>query len=158
MPEFFRTGMIFGLIVVIITGSFFLSHFFISASAGTEIKSFSPTVPSDSDQDGVVNAQDICPNTLYGEHVNMNGCACSQIPLENNTNACLHIYCNDGLILNEPANYEDPKYTKCPANECKGTVLYRYPRPGHARCEHGEFVPYSCDPEKINNSPLCIRK
>ncbi|MGP1993529.1 M4 family metallopeptidase [Zobellia laminariae] len=68
-----------------------------------------PTDPNDNDGDGVLNANDTCPNTPFGATVDVNGCEIFSLPSTNFTVATKGESCvgsnNGSIIVNANADY-----------------------------------------------------
>ncbi|MCW5900274.1 MAG: T9SS type A sorting domain-containing protein [Flavobacteriales bacterium] len=54
---------------------------------------------NDDDEDGVCNASDLCPGTPGGEGVNSDGCACSQLTVDDG-DPCTLDECTNGIVSN----------------------------------------------------------
>lgn len=74
-------------------GGTWVSHFDYFYSVGTE------TVITDSDGDGVDDPDDSCPDTPADEGVNAEGCACSQLVVDDG-DVCTLDECADGIVTN----------------------------------------------------------
>ncbi|HRD53996.1 MAG TPA: hypothetical protein PKY96_15255, partial [Flavobacteriales bacterium] len=74
-------------------GTYFLRLF--GAPCGTSLR----LLCNDADGDGVCNASDLCPGTPNGEGVNNNGCACSQLTVDDN-DVCTLDECLNGNVTN----------------------------------------------------------
>ena len=64
----------------------------------------------DSDNDGITNAQDLCPNTLTGEAVDTNGCSASQLDTD-----------GDGVLNSLDQCLETPEGATVNASGCEST-------------------------------------
>ncbi|MFK7979050.1 MAG: T9SS type A sorting domain-containing protein, partial [Saprospiraceae bacterium] len=58
------------------------------------------------DDDGVADCQDNCPDSPNGERVNVNGCSCSQLTIDDG-DFCTTDICRDGLVTNQEMNFEE---------------------------------------------------
>lgn len=65
--------------------------------------------PPDDDNDGVINADDICPETPFGDPVNVEGCTVFSLPTSNFTISTFSETCrssdNGQIIINASENY-----------------------------------------------------
>ena len=72
----------------------------------------------DQDNDGVIDSEDLCPNTPSNETINSNGCSCSQITIP---------------------------FRNCSLSGCEGEYFVNYPLSGFDTCNSGVITQeYSC--------------
>ena len=124
---------------------------------------------SDSDRDGVLDANDKCPNS-GSRVVDSFGCDCKQKTevgckgawcCKRNPNKCVddcveisrRATCTYGTDYNYCGEYRT-----CPEDKCRGPDLVDYPLKGHDYCERTKCVEFECEPTVDENNPECIEQ
>jgi len=105
----------------------------------------------DSDFDGVLDNNDQCPETDFGDVVDRNGCSCSQkIEQElctDDGNPCTDICGGPDASCNFPREGECGDDVECPEDYCVNYVLYDFPGSGRGVCRYGTCEENTCAPE-----------
>jgi len=120
----------------------------------------------DSDEDGVLDKNDICPQTPEGEEINTEGCSCSQLPgypLFDDGNICSVSSCEAGIVTYSNNN-EYSILVNCLEDQCVGENWIDWTNDGYTICTNkilNEYICSStstynvnCDPDDDNDGVL----
>ncbi len=115
---------------------------------------YNTTCDTDDDDDGVLDIDDICPNTPPSEAVNVTGCSCTQLfgfPDFEDGDICTVASCSAGTVT----YYNNDTYSlpvTCPADECSGENFIDWTPDGNTVCSGMIIQPYGCSNISLYNA------
>ncbi|NQV09388.1 S8 family serine peptidase [Candidatus Woesearchaeota archaeon] len=112
----------------------------------------------DSDNDGILDIEDNCVDTIEGAPVDPNGCSCNQKTCVDDGNPCTDLCGGSRATCNtpKPTGTSCGEFVECGADSCKGNFYYDYPESSQGECVSGVCEPNECEPD-VTEREECIK-